>query len=259
MLAESARAAAPVHVEHANEEVARLLRLDHVMCGENPRHVPDLEILLYMRKCFGEAFVASGKIVHYIGGEDRIHEAYFGGRPCHHRVVVDAAPHGDIGAAIGLAGDQRDLRHGGEAGRVHEIHDLPRRATPLGIETDDKTRRIHDAHQRDVEAVAQHREVHALAAGIGGERTATDGGIVGNDADRAAGEPRQSDDRWPAEPRLDFKKAVDVEDDIDNLFHVVNLGAFFRQNVEDALLRRAGAFRDRRHRRQFAVVARHIG
>src|SRR5579863_3821040 len=62
MLAKSARAAAPVHVKHPNEEVARLLRLDHVMGGENPRHVPDLKILLNMRERFGEAFVAGGKI-----------------------------------------------------------------------------------------------------------------------------------------------------------------------------------------------------
>ena len=84
------------------------------------------------------------------------------------RVVVRAAAHRDVSAAIGLARDDRDLWHGGQTGRVHEVHDMTGRSAAFGIKADDEAGRIHHANERNVEAVAQHREVDDFAACIGG-------------------------------------------------------------------------------------------
>ena len=131
MLTEPAGTAAAMHIEHPDHECAGFLRLNHIMRREYARHIPDFEILLNMRQCLRKTFVASRQVVHNIGGKHRVHEADLGGRPGDHSIVMRAATHCDIGAAIGLAGDQGNLRYRGQTGRVHEIHNLARRAAAL--------------------------------------------------------------------------------------------------------------------------------
>src|SRR3546814_18014314 len=75
VLADPARAAAVLHVEHADQVIARLLGLDHVVGGKDPRHVPDLEILLDTGEGFLEALVAGRQAVHDVRPKDRIQEA----------------------------------------------------------------------------------------------------------------------------------------------------------------------------------------
>jgi hypothetical protein len=61
-----------------------------------------------------------------------------------------------------------------------------------------------------VEAVAQHREIDDLAAGLSGESSAADGGIVGDDADAVAGE--RAGPRSPAgRTALDLEEAVSID------------------------------------------------
>ena len=50
-----------MHVEHADQVGAGFLRLDHVLGGEDARHVPDLEILLDLRQRILEALVVRRK------------------------------------------------------------------------------------------------------------------------------------------------------------------------------------------------------
>src|SRR3546814_3425453 len=78
--------------------------------------------------------------------------------------------------------DHGDLRHGGQAGRVHEVHYMARSAASFGIGADDKARSVHEPDQRDVEAVAHHGEVHDLATGLRRQGAATGLRVVGDDA-----------------------------------------------------------------------------
>src|SRR5262249_7564565 len=101
------------------------------------------------------------------GGEDGIHEADLGGRPGDHRVVVGSAAHGHISAPVGLSADDGDLRHRGQAGRVHEVHDMTGRSAALRVSADHEAGRVHEADKRYVEAVAHHGEIDDLATRLG--------------------------------------------------------------------------------------------
>src|SRR3546814_12071581 len=61
-----------------------------------------------------------------------------------------------------------------------------------------------------------------------------------------------------AEWGLDLEEASAIEDYLDDLLHVVDLGALLRNDVEDPFLIFARAFRHRGGRRQLAIVARHV-
>src|ERR1035437_30946 len=246
MLAQPSRATTAMHVEHADQECAGFLWLYHIVCRKNARHVPDFEGFLDVRPRILEALVCGRQIVHDIGGKHRIHEADFGHWPRHHGVIMRAPAHRHISAAIGFAGDDRDLRHSCQTGRVHEVHDLTRRSTALGLKPDDKARRIHDANERNVEAIAKNGKIYAFAAGIRRQRAAANGGIAGYNPDRLSVEPGQSDNRRFSEARLDFEKTVAVEDHLDYLLHIVDLRTLLRQDIENSLLSLARSLCDLR-------------
>src|SRR3546814_4510716 len=135
---------------------------------------------------------------------------------------------------------------------------MARSAASFGIGADDKARSVHEPDQRDVEAVAHHGEVHDLATGLRRQGAATGLRVVGDDAHDLAVETGEADGCGLAESRLDLEEASAIEDYLDDLLHVVDLGALLRNDVEDPFLIFARAFRHRRGRRQLAIVARHV-
>src|ERR1051326_6857723 len=77
MLPDSAGHAQPMHVEHADQVVARRVRLDDRLHGVEARDVPGLAILVHLRKGSVETRLTRRKAVHDIDGERRVHEGDF--------------------------------------------------------------------------------------------------------------------------------------------------------------------------------------
>src|SRR3546814_2241047 len=112
------------------------------------------------------------------------------------------------------------------------------RAASFGSGADDKARSVHEPDQLDVEAVAHHGEVHEFATGLRRQGAATGLRVVGDDAHDLAVETGEADGCGLAESRLDLEEASAIEDYLDDLLHVVDLGALPRNDVEDPFLDR---------------------
>src|SRR5205814_273832 len=71
--------------------------------------------------------------------------------------------HGDVGAAVGLAQDQRDLRHRGLGVGVNELGAVRDDAAVLLRRARQVTGDVDEAEDRDVEAIAEPHEARRLA------------------------------------------------------------------------------------------------
>src|SRR6187397_2888575 len=193
MLADAFGHAQLVHVEHAYQVVARLGGKYHGLRRKYRRKSPHVRALLDFGESCRIVGVARLHAVHYGRREFGAHETDFGGRPRRYVVGVAADTHADIRAAIALAQDHGQLGYGDERHRVHEVHDLARCAAFFGFGANLETRRVDEHHDRDVERIAQHQEVHYLAARVRVERAAAMQGIVGDDAHTLAAQARETD------------------------------------------------------------------
>ena len=171
---------------------------------------------------------------------------------------MPAAAHADIGAAVAFAQNDGDARHRYQGHRVHEVHDPARRAHALGVGADGETGRVDELHDGYVERVAHHQEIDDLLACLRVQRAAAMLRVVGYDADGLPVKPRQRGDRRPTETGFELEDAVLVEDRLDDLLHVVDLGAFFRQDLMNIRHILARSRRHVAHRRRFHVVARQV-
>ena len=80
---------------------------------------------------------------------------------------------------------------------------------------------VLEEHQGDVEGVAQHDEARGLVGRVDIERAAEHHGLVGDDADGAAAQPREAGDQVLRPARLDLEDASAVHDGRDDLLHVI--------------------------------------
>src|SRR5690606_19312086 len=130
------------------------------------------------------------------------------------------AAHGEVGAAVGLAHDDGDLRHGG--GGVGEEH--------LGAVADDAAAFLGDAgeeagdvnegEQGDVEDVAEADEARGLVGGVDVEGAGLEGGLVGDDAGDDALDAAEADDHVFGEVAMDVEEVAVVHESGDDLVHV---------------------------------------
>src|SRR3546814_9014575 len=82
-----------------------------------------------------------------------------------------------------------------------------------------------------------------LVAAVGVHRPGLGDRIVGDEADRPAADPGQRRHRRLAEARLHLEEAVLVDDGLNHLPHVVDLGPLFRNEFGDRLRRVVGTQR----------------
>ena len=75
-----------------------------------------------------------------------------------------------------------------------------------------EARDVLEGHERDVEAVAEAHEARGLHRGVDVEAAGQVGGLVGDDADRAAAEPAEADDDVRREVGVDLEEVAVVED-----------------------------------------------
>ncbi len=116
-----------------------------------------------------------------------------------------AGVHRDVGAAVGLARDQRDARHDGLAERVQQLRPASYDTVPLLADAGQVAGHVDQHDERHAERVAHPHEPGAFSALKRVEAAAEAQRVVGDDADRATTEAAQGGDdvRRPLRVQLD--------------------------------------------------------
>ena len=131
--------------------------------------------------------------------------------------------HDVVGAAVGLAGDDRDLRDGRLGVGVDQLGAAADDAVPLLLGAGQEAGHVDEGQHRDVERVAGPHEPGGLLGRVDVQRAGELHRLVGDDADRAALDPAEADDDVRREQRLHLEELPVVEDVLDDRVHVVGL------------------------------------
>src|SRR5690606_6808407 len=115
------------------------------------------------------------------------HDRDLRGRPGQVDVRAEVlGAHDVVGAAVRLAGDDRDQRHGGLGVGVQELGPAPDDPVPLLIGAGQEAGHVNEGEYGDVEGVAGAYEAGGLLGGGDVERAGEVHRLVGHDTDRAA-------------------------------------------------------------------------
>jgi hypothetical protein len=141
----------------------------------------------------------------------RPHDGDLGGRPGIVHVAADVLRRHDvIGPAIGLAGDQRDLGHGGLGIGEQQLGAVLDEAAVFLRRARQEARHVDEGDERDAEAVAEAHEARRLAAGVGIEHAGEHHRLVGDDADGAPLDAAEAGHDVAGERLLDLEEIAFV-------------------------------------------------
>ena len=101
--------------------------------------------------------------------------------------------HHAVSAAVGLAGDHGDFRHGRLGVGVEDLGAVANGAAVFLRRSRQETGDIDEGHQRDVEAVAEADEARALDRRVDVEDPRQKRRLIGDDADGNAVVARETD------------------------------------------------------------------
>ena len=196
-----------------------------------------------------------------VAAEDDLHRAFrahdrdFGGRPgIVHVTAQMLGRHDVIGAAIGLAGDDRDLRHrrlGIGVEQLGAVLDDP--AIFLG-RAGQEAGDVDQGHDRDIERVAEAHETAGLDRAGNVQAAGQNHGLVGDDTDRVAFDPCEADDDIRRIVRLQFEEVALVRDLVDQFLDIVGLVRIRRHQRVQGQVRAVDRIVRRPMRRLFLVV-----
>ena len=140
------------------------------------------------------------------------HHGELGGRPGEADVVAHPLRvHHDVRAAIALAQDHAQPRHGRPGVGEHQLRPVADHASPLEVLAGVEARRVDERHEAEVEGVAEGHEAGRLLRRSDVERAGEGEWLVGDDADRPAADRRQRrhDVGRPAVAQLEQAAVVD--------------------------------------------------
>jgi hypothetical protein len=104
-------------------------------------------------------------------------------------------------------------------------------AAGLDLRADHEAGGIDERDDRQAVRVAELHEAGGLVRGIGVDRAAEMGRIAGEDADRAALDPREHRDDAGAEAGAQLERRADVDDRLDDRAHRVDAQPVRRQQL----------------------------
>ncbi len=122
--------------------------------------------------------------------------------------------------AVGLADDDRDLRHRRRADGADHLGAVADDPLALDGLADHEAGDVGEEEQRDVEGVAGVDEAGGLVGGVDEQDAALLLRLVGDDPDRAAVEPRVADDELLGPARVDLEERARVADALDQVADV---------------------------------------
>src|SRR3954451_13480607 len=160
------------HLERAADDLARLARIDHVVdhrVAGGDRDVDDLAVGLDELGLLGRGVVGLLDLPahHDLDRALRPHDADLGARPGDDQVGLVGAPvHHVVARAIGLARDDRDLRHGRVGHGLEHLGSVADDPRLLDLRPDHEPGHVHQEQQRDVEGVAEVDEARGLVGRV---------------------------------------------------------------------------------------------
>ena len=132
-------------------------------------------------------------------------------------------------------------------------------ADVLGLGADQEARLVDEAHDRQVEGVAQVDVAAQLLRGLGGHRAGVEVRIVRDHADRLAAQAREPAHERAAELGRGLEEAPAVEHELERAAHLVRLAPLARHDREQLLLGAVGGIVAARDRRGLPDVGRQVG
>mmetsp|Transcript_15321 Transcript_15321/g.53149 ORF Transcript_15321/g.53149 Transcript_15321/m.53149 type:complete len:273 (-) Transcript_15321:818-1636(-) len=209
-------------VEVRAELRARLRRVDDVV-DEAARRGDD-GVREAARVLVGLGLLAVGVevAVEDLHGALGAHDGDLRGRPRVVRVAAEVLRgHDVVGAAVGLARDDRELGHVRLAVGEQQLGAVADDAAVLLLDAREEARDVDERHQRDPERVAEADEARGLDRGVDVEAAGLGLGVVGDDADGPAPEARERRQYVRRVVLGDLQQALLVDDAPHDLAHVV--------------------------------------
>ena len=173
------------HIQGLNDARTSLFRLDDIV------DIAALRSLVRSSK-LGDIVRSLLLLVRILAEDDvrsarRAHNRDLGGRPSDDLIRADfAGAHGDVGSAVGLAKDDRDLGNRRLGIRIEHLRAVADNALVLLIRARQEARDVDEVQQRNVERIAEADEARALVGSVDVEAARHDVRLVRDDADRAA-------------------------------------------------------------------------
>ena len=122
-----------------------------------------------------------------------------------------------------------------------------------------EARHVHEAHDGDIEAVAEAHEASSLARGVAVEYAGVNAGLVGHNANALAVEAGETDDNVARKGTLHFEELTIVHHSRDNLIHIVGHVGVVGDNLVEAIFLAVDGVVAGNARGAFHVVLRQIG
>ena len=129
--------------------------------------------------------------------------------------------HHDERAAVALAQDHADSRHGGAGVGEHQLGAVADHPAPFEILAGVEARRVDERDDRQIERVAERDEAGGLLRTGDVEGAGERHRLVGDDADRPPVDGREGGDRVGRPPVAQLEEAALVDDRFSDLAHVV--------------------------------------
>src|SRR6266513_5689999 len=143
----------------------------------------------------------------------RSHDGEFRGGPSEIEVPPDVfRAHDVVRAAVGLARDYRDFRHGRLAEGEQELRAVPDDPAELLLRPREEAGHVDEREEREVEAVAEPDEPRRLDRGVDVEGAREHLGLVPDDSDRMTLEARKADYDVPRPLLVHLEPGVAVDD-----------------------------------------------
>ena len=111
------------------------------------------------------------------------HDGEFSGGPGHIVITLQVLTgHGEVGAAVGFAGDEGQLRHGGLSVSKEEFCAMANDTTPFLDDTRKESRHVFEREQWNVEGVASANEPRRFDGGVNIKTARQHFGLIANHA-----------------------------------------------------------------------------
>src|ERR1022692_4036439 len=249
------------HAKRADHARASFARLDHIVdeaaLGGDERVGEALAKLFGLLRAHG--FAVGGRrelaAIDDVHRALRSHDGDFGAGPRQVDVRANVlGSHHAISAAVRLARDDGDLRHGGLGVGVEQLGAMADDPAEFLSGAREEAGNVLEGQNRNVERVAEAHETGALDRRIDIQAAGQVGGLIGDDAHGTPVQPREAHHDVAGKVLMDFEEFAVIDHAMDGILDVIGLVGFGRhQRVKRRVhaVRRVGG---RAARRIVAIV-----
>ena len=131
--------------------------------------------------------------------------------------------HHIVSAAIGLTGNDRDLRYGTFGVGVEQLGTVLDDAAVFLRRARHEARHVNEGDNRNIEGITEAHEARSFDRGLDIQTACQNEWLVGDDTNRAAFHTTKADDDVLGVIRLDLEEVTVIYSLDDQFFHVIRL------------------------------------